>query len=117
MKENSENNNIEEKRSESRRIVERYYSVEFFLKDHPIYQFKLRDISSKGLCILVNESSAVLKLLKVGDTLKTKYNPPVTSGPPESLNTQIMHITKNVEEPFAGHVLIGLLIKEKIDAG
>jgi len=119
MKNNSENNNIEEKRLESRRIVDRYYSVELSLKDHPIYQFKLRDISSEGLCILVNESSAVLKLLKVGDTLEMKYNPPVTSGPPEFLKTQIMHITKNAEEPFAGHVLIGLLIeaREEIDDG
>lgn len=115
MKENSETNNTEEKRSESRRIVERYYSVELSLKDHPIYQFKLRDISSKGLCILVNESSAVLKLLEVGDSLEMKYNPPVASGPPEPFKTQIMHITKNKEEPFAGHVLIGLLIKERKD--
>jgi hypothetical protein len=117
MKENPENNVMAEKRSGSRRIVDRFYSVEFLSKDHFIYQFKLRDISSKGLCIIVNESSAVLKQLKVGDTLAMTFNPPRAEGPPESLKTEIVHITKNAEEPFTGHVLIGLLIIERKNIG
>ncbi len=111
MKENTGNKDTEEKRSESRRVVDRYYSVEFFLKEtNYMYQFKLRDLSSNGLCILVNESSAVLKHIKVGDTLEMKYNPSEASDPPESLKTKIMHITKKDDVPFAGHFLVGLLI-------
>ena len=106
--------NIEEKRSEPRTIVDQYYSVEFLLKETGnIYKFKLRDLSSRGLCILVNESSAVLKHLKAGETLDMQYHPPEPSSPAESLKTQIRHITKNEEAQFKGHFLIGLYIIEK----
>lgn len=106
---------MKDKRSEPRKVVDRFYSVEFLSKDHFVYQFKLRDLSTSGLCILVNESSAVLKQLQVGDTFEMTFNPPRAEGPPESLKTEIVHITKNTEEPFTGHVLIGLLILERKD--
>ena len=118
MKTNSYNNSSEDRRPESRTILDRYYSVEFQLRDTGnVYQFKLRDMSSKGLGILVNKDSAVLKHLTVGDTVDMKYIPPESTGSSESLKTQIAHITQKDEEPFKGHFLIGLLItgREYID--
>jgi len=47
-----------EKRSEPRRIIDQYHSVEFSLRDCAFtYQFKIWDISSKGICVLVKEDS------------------------------------------------------------
>jgi len=114
MKTNSYNNSSDDRRPESRTILDRYYSVEFQLQETGnVYQFKLRDMSSKGLGILVNKDSAVLKHLKVGDTVNMKYIPPESAGSSESLKTQIAHITQKDEEPFKGHFLLGLLIKER----
>jgi len=102
---------VDDKRSEPRTVLDQYYSVEFLLKEPGnIYQFKLRDLSSKGLCIIVNESSAVLKHVKIGETLDMKFHPPDASGRAESLKTQIRHISKNDHKPFKGHFLIGLSI-------
>jgi len=101
-------------RSEPREILDRFYSVELLLEDTGlVYQFKLRDVSSKGLCILVKEDSAVLKNLKVNDMLDMKYNPPESPGKSESLKTEIRHITKPEQEAFKGHLFIGLSIVEK----
>ena len=114
MKQKTATGNPEEKRSELRTVLNRFYSVEFQLKGTGnLYQFKLRDISSKGLGILVNEDSAVLQHLKVSDIVDMKYYPPESSSPAEFLKTQVMHISKKKEEPFQGHFLIGLLIIEK----
>jgi hypothetical protein len=115
MKTNSHNKSSPDRRPESRTILDRYYSVEFQLKDTGnVYQFKLRDISSKGLGILVNKDSAVLEHLKVGDTLDMKYIPPESAGSSESLKTKIAHITQKDEEPFKGHFIIGLSILERV---
>jgi hypothetical protein len=61
----------------------------------------------------VNKDSAVLKHLKVGDTVDMKYIPPESAGSSESLKTKIAHITQKDEEPFKGHFVIGLSIIER----
>ncbi|OEU63481.1 MAG: hypothetical protein BA867_12295 [Desulfobacterales bacterium S5133MH16] len=114
MQENTTTGNREEKRSELRKVLDRYYSVEFKLKETGgLYHFKLRDLSSKSLGILVNEDSAVLEHLAVNDILKMKYYPPEASSSAEFLTTKIIHITKKEHGSFKGHFLIGLLIIEK----
>jgi len=111
MKTNSDNDSRQDRRPESRTLLNLYYSVEFRLEETGnVYQFKLRDMSSKGLGILVNKDSAVLKHLKVGDTLDMHYIPPESAGTSESLKTKIAHITEKEEEPFKGHFIIGLSI-------
>ena len=114
MKRNSFNDGQQDRRPESRTLLDRYYSVEFRLQETGnVYQFKLRDMSSKGLGILVNKDSAVLKHLKVGDTLDMHYIPPELAGTSESLRTKIAHITEKDDEPFKGHFVIGLSITER----
>jgi len=116
MKKNSVNENSRERRYETRTVLNQYYSVEFRLRDiASTYQFKLRDISSKGMGILVHKGSEVLKYLKVGDTLDMKYLPPESAGLSQSLKTQIVHITQKDQDPFKGHFLMGLSIIEKQD--
>jgi len=103
-----------EKRSEPRKILDQYYSVEFSISSTlPVHQFKVRDVSPSGIGIMVNENSAVLAHLKVRDVLEMKYNPTDSSDLPEHLRTEIRHITKIDEGKYKGHYIVGMLILER----
>ena len=103
-----------EKRSEPRRILDQYFSVEFSVSSTlPVHQFKVRDISPTGIGILVNESSAILDHLEVGNVLEMKYNPRNSSDLPEYLKTEISHITKMEQGQYKGHYLVGMVILER----
>ena len=103
-----------EKRYESRTEVDKYYSVELSIPDASLgYQFKIWNLSSRGMCIVVKEDSDLLKHLEVGNILKMKYYPTDSSCPAEYLKTQIKHITKDQQGRFRNHALVGLFILEK----
>ena len=75
-----------ERRSEDRKIINRYYTVEFLINDLKlVYQFKIWDISSKGMSLLVREDSDLLNYLKVGDRLHLRYHTADSSKPIEYL--------------------------------
>lgn len=105
------NDAVPERRSEIRASDSRYFSVQFTTEGlDSIYQFKLWNISSKGLCILIKEDSEVLNHLAVDDTIEMTYNLADSPGSCEKLRTQIKHITKNEDGRFKGHFLVGLAI-------
>ena len=103
-----------ERRSEQRKITDLYYSVEFSIKglDY-LYQFKLRDISENGLCIMVKEGSPILQHIKVADLLDMKYYSVETPNKTDKIITKIKHITKHPQGRFQGHSLVGLEILKK----
>ena len=106
-------NGFTEKRSEPRTTVDEYNSVEFSIKDTLyVYQFKLWNISSKGICVVVKEDSDIIKYLKVGEIMDLRYHKSDSSKQSEYLKTEIMHITKEDRERFKGHYLVGLSISE-----
>ncbi len=105
-----------EKRSEPRVDAQKYHSVEFKVTDlGHLYQFKLWNTSSRGLCVLVREDSEVLKSLEVGKVLDMKYYTTDFSLPPEKLKTQIKHITKEDQGRFRGHYMVGLLALKGVE--
>ena len=109
--ENKTISNGTERRSEPRSIVEQYSSLEFSIKDLSfLYQFKIRETSTSGISILINEGSELLKFLKVGDILDVKYYAQDLSEQPKYLETEIKHITKDDQGRFAGHCVVGLSI-------
>ena len=111
MATNDLNGDSLERRSETRAAAERYYSVQFTTEGlASFYQFKLWNISAKGMCILVKEGSEVLKHLSVGDTLDMTYYLVDNQGANEQLKTQIKHITQNDDGRFQGHFMVGLSI-------
>ncbi len=111
MEEKTAVDNFTEIRSELRTILDKYYSVQFSLnKMDPAYLFKLRDISSNGLCILVKQDSTVFRQLNEGDMLDMEYNPTRSSGPTKLFKTQVT--SKNCYDRFKGHSLIELTIIE-----
>ena len=106
-----------ERRSEPRSIIDQYYSVEFSLRGCSfVYQFKIWNISSKGICVLVKEDSDLLNHVKVGDILNLRYYPADSSQPGELLETEIKHITKDEQGRFKGVYLVGLSILENQDS-
>ena len=108
-------NGPREHRSEPRKLLDKYHTVQFMLnRAGPAYMFKLRDLSTQGLCILVRRDSAVLKVLKVGDVMDMQFLPPGARMPAEQLRTEIRHITpKDSESPVSGHSMVGLVILER----
>ena len=113
MRDDFGKNGCIERRSEPRKMIDKYFRVEFSKSGLThFYNFKLRDISSKGMCILVKEGSDVLKSLKVGDILDMKYYTEEHSSQPNQLKTKIKYVTKDDQERFKGHCLVGLSIIE-----
>lgn len=111
METNHPNDSAPDRRSETRNADSRYYSVQFKTEGlDSFYQFKLWNISPKGICILVKEDSEVLQHLKVGDNIEMTYFLTDSPGAFEKQNTQIKHITKNENGRFQGHCLVGLAI-------
>ena len=105
------NENTVERRSEVRTLIDKYFSVEFSKKGlDSIYHFKIWNISSKGMCIVVREDSDIINHLSVGDILDMKYYPVEESSPAEYSKTEITHITKDDHGRFKGHYLVGLSI-------
>ena len=111
MNEQDHQTNDEDRRSNQRTAPDKYYSVQFSVKDLAyIYQFKIRDVSAQGLCILVDENSEVLKHIKPGDVIEMKYYLSESMGTTEAFKTEIRHVTKDADNRFKGHYQIGLLI-------
>jgi hypothetical protein len=109
MEEKTAVDNFNGNKDESSTILDQYYSVQFSLsKMDPAYLFKLRDISSNGLCILVKQDSTVFRQLNEGDILDMEYNPTRSSGPTKLFKTQIT--SKNCYDRFKGHSLVELTI-------
>jgi hypothetical protein len=102
-----------ERRSEHRKQVCQYYSVEFSINGLELpYHFKIWNIASTSMCVLVREDSDILPRLNVGDTLNMKYYSTDSVYPSDCLQTAIKHITKNDHGRFKGHYLVGLEIQE-----
>ncbi len=98
-----------EKRAEPRRVVDEYYSVEVSIAGaENLYQFKIWNISTSGLCLLVRQDSDILPHLRVGETIQMKFYRDDASKPADFISTQIKHITKDDTGKFRGHFLVGL---------
>lgn len=105
---------LAECRNEAKTILDEFYSVQFFLSDKEIlYQFKLRNISSNGLCILVKKDSPVFTELQVGDILDMEYSKPESLGDSELFKTQIT--SKNSHDCYTGHSIVELTIIDNKD--
>jgi hypothetical protein len=105
------------RRSETREAVNRYHSVELnFGNLQMAYQFKIWNISPKGMCILLREDSVVMKHVQVGDVWEMKFYRADSPRMSEHLRTRIQHITRDDQGRFKGHYLVGLSIVEKHDA-
>lgn len=107
---------IEDRRSEPRLEEGRFHSVEINLgAPLPIYQFNLRDVSEKGVCILVRENSPILKRIKVDQELDLKFYATDESKANivKQMKTRIRHITKGTPGHYSGHCLVGVSVLDE----
>jgi hypothetical protein len=98
-------------RSEERTECQKKASVEFMPGNIKIpYHFKLKDLSSKGLGIIVRKDSKVLEQIKPGDILDMLYHPDEATATPMAQRTQIRHISEPEPGKHENHMLVGLMI-------
>lgn len=103
-----------EKRSEPRTVVDEYYSVQFFIKElESLCHFVLWDVSSHGMCILIEKDSHVLGFLPEGKEVRMKYFPRDLLGATRIVKTRICHITEGKSGRFRDYCLVGLAILEQ----
>ena len=98
-----------ERRREPREILDQYYSVEIAVGGQaPHYQFKIRDISNSGLSVLVHESSGLISMLGVGDTVEIAYHTEHPPSYPKFKKAEIVYIEKGTENRFKNHYKVGM---------
>ena len=105
-----------ERRSEPRIETGPFHSVEINLGPPlPIYQFGLRDISGKGMCILVREGSPILRHLEKGRIIDIKcYSmDEFKANKTRIMKAEIRHITRGEEWQPIGCCLVGVRILEE----
>ena len=116
MKEYTLANNLVERRSGPSKKVDQYYSVEIPISElGVVYQFRIWNIESTSMFILVKENSGILPWLKVGDRLNIKYYSTDLFYPVEYLDTEIRNITKQGQGQLKGHYLVGFEILDSQD--
>ena len=99
-----------DKRSESRHDAKDYYHAEIRLVGVPVYEVKLKNLSSKGACFLVKDNSSLLNYMRVGESVKVKYYLEDRSEPNSIYKAEIRHVTEVKEGRFNGHYCAGLSI-------
>jgi hypothetical protein len=102
-----------ERRSELRKNKAPLRSAELKLPSLPIYLFKVKDSSQNGFCLLVKEDSNILEHIQVGQILNIRSYSEDKMEPSDFFLSEIKHITKKDEGPYAGHELVGFMILEK----
>ena len=88
-----------------------YYSVELYIDGLELaYQFKIWDMDSHAMSIIIKEDSAILNRLRPGHRFTSKYYSENRAYPLVELNTKISHITRVMEGKFKGYYIVGLSI-------
>ena len=88
-----------------------YHSVEFYVDGIDIpYQFRIWDMASESISVLIRDDSGVLPLIKEGDILDMKYYSHGSVYPSEKTPTVIRNVTRKNQGRLKGHFLVGLEI-------
>ena len=115
MKKDSPDTTAQEKRAIPRRTKLQNYRVEIQLVGQPIYQFRVKDVSTNGAGILIKNDSGFLNLIKVGQVVNVDFMSPEGTNPSGLHKSRIEHITEGNKAGIKGHLLVGISILEKID--
>ena len=103
-----------EKRSEPRRAKLRNYRIEIKLVGHPIYQFKVIDVTTLGAGILIKDDSTFLNMVEKGQLIEANFISPQDEEPSGIYSAMIRHITSPNKTVHKGHRLVGISILKKL---
>jgi len=95
-----------ERRAEPRSDKLRNYRIEIKFIGEPVYQFRVRDVSTRGAGILVKDDSAFLNMVEVGQILDVNFISPRGSDPSGFYKAEIKHISDLAEGRYKGHRLV-----------
>ena len=99
------------RRSEYRTTVELYFNIQVQTDRYTrVHEFKVLDVSSKGMRILVDKDSDALKYMEVGEIIGTKLIGPGQPEPPALMKCQVRHVTPITEGDDKGAVIVGFVI-------
>jgi hypothetical protein len=103
------------RRTEARTTIDELYSVQLSIRGVPaLYQFRIWNLSNRGLCIVMQHTCAILGRISAGDVMPMTYYPPRAADAARNLVTRISHITPQEEGRFRGYCLVGLEILDAV---
>lgn len=101
----------QDRRLESRITIVSNYRAEFKIIGFPVYQLKVRDLSSKGAGIVARWDSVFLKMIRAGQELDIKLISFSSAiGLSGHYRSKIEHISELKKGRFKGHMLVGISI-------
>ena len=103
-----------EKRSKPRRTKLRNYRIEIKLVGHPIYQFRVIDVTTLGAGILIKDNSSFLNSIENGQLIEANFISPQDEEPSGIYSAMIRHITAPNKTVHKGHRLVGISILKKL---
>lgn len=90
--------------------------AEFKLVGVPTYQFKMRDLSSKGAGLIAKTDSNFLNMIHVGQELEVRLiSFAYATAPSGRYQSRIEHVSEITEGRFQGHMVLGLSLLNKMD--
>jgi hypothetical protein len=88
-----------------------FHSIEFSVDGLEFaYQFKLWNIDSNALNIVIKEDSDLINKIQTGHRFNSKYYADNMAYPIAQLDTEVSRITKAENGKFKGHYIVGLSI-------
>jgi hypothetical protein len=113
MKEYALANSFVESDSMPGKKPDKYYSVEIpIIGLGSVYQFKIWEIESMFMSILVKENSGILPWIKTVSRLNMKYYSTDLADPYQYLDTEVRDVTRQEYGRLKGHYLVGLEVLE-----
>jgi hypothetical protein len=114
MKNRERNDQVEhpsERRVELRTTGLSNHRVELKFTAVPVYQLKVRDLSSTGAGIVVRPDSNFLKMIQPGQEVKVHLLTPGDAAlPPGRYRSIIVHTSELKAGRFKGHLVVGISI-------
>lgn len=106
-----------ERRGEPRTTGLSNHRAELKFTAVPVYQLKVRDLSSKGAGIVVRPDSHFLEMVQKGQELKVHLLTPGDAALPSGrYSSKIVHISELKEGRFRGHLVVGISIIGRINS-
>jgi hypothetical protein len=103
-----------EKRSEPRRAKLRNYHIEIKLVGHPIYHFRIIDLTTLGAGFLIKNDSSFLNMVEKGQVIEANFISPQGEQPSGIYSAMIRHITAPNKSVHKGHPLVGISLLKKL---
>jgi PilZ domain len=100
-----------ERRTEPRSTRLPSHRVEIKFPSVPVYQLKVRDVSSGGAGIIVRADSKFLTMVQVGQELSVNFLAPADVATLSGHHQlRVEHITELEKGRFKGHLVVGISI-------